>query len=488
MRHLPLFVFTLVLALVSCISPESEFPSRDCTGAVPAQFTRIFIGAPAPHGQQSGTSALDPLDGATADKFDTILRTIADGQRPTWGTQSQIAPENLVVCIGPGTFQTNGQYDWSIPEGHKAGANHVGFTVERNWKIHGHGAGRTRLVLAGYVRDRFTDMAGNPFAGGINVAIGTHSSDASGVEVSDLTIDANHDALNRLEGLPLNLSAVVLRSHQGGHWIHGVNVVGVSGDLGSVNIHYESFPIFIWGDNPMGDFIESSGNLVENVTVTRPGSAVFADQIPGGPVSAIVVGNAVAEVRKNLVDGYNVAYGGWAMGPVWFHDNVAKNNRYGFNADGLNNVGVVLESNKFIHPSAYGIVMGATNEAQIFSRWKVLSNTVEINAPNVVGMVLRGQVQSSLFADNRIFSDQPAPRNVTAIWSYPSGGQAANFGNVFKNNQLDSSERIDFSQDPFFNSNCRVQNRDLQNRSLPAFPDNDTGFAGACVIPDTSTP
>jgi hypothetical protein len=343
-------------------------------------------------------------------------------------------------------------------------------------------------VLAGYVRDQFTDLAGNPFLGGTNIVFGTHSTDASGIEISDLTIDANHDNLNSLEGLPLNLSAIVLRSRLGGHRIHGVKVIGASGDLGAVNIHLESFPIFIWGDNPMGDFAPSNGNLIENVEVTHPGRAVGADQVPGGPVAAIVVGNAVAEVRNNVVDGYNVAFGGWSMGPAWFHDNVARNVRYGFNADSLSNVGVVVESNLFIHPAAYGIVLGGSSQTQIFSRWRVTNNTIEIDRPNTIGLVLRGQVQSSLFSDNRVVSDQQSLRNVTAIWSYPSGNESANFGNVFRNNQFDSSQRIDFSLDPNFDSNCRIQNHDSRHRALPDFPDNVAAFPGGCAIPDASIP
>jgi copper-binding protein NosD len=483
MRRLPVLLLPFIVALVSCISPEAEFPSSQCVGAVPAQFTRIYIGAPAPHGQQTGTSAEDPIDATTADKFDTILRTIADGERPTWGGQSQIGPENLVVCIGPGNFQTHGQYDPQTYDGPASGIRNVGFSVGKNWKIHGHGPKRTKLVLVGYMRGQFTDPSGNAFAGGINTAIGTHSPEASGVEVSDLTIDLNHDALYNLEKLPLNLNAVVLRSREGGHWIHKVNVVGASADLGAISILYESFPVWIWGDSPMGDFSVSRQNLIEKVSVTRPGRAVGADQVPGGPVSAIIVANAMGEVRDNFVQDYNVGYGGWAMGPVWFHDNVAKNTRYGFNADARSNVGVRLESNRIIHPSAYGIVMGGPSQNQVFSRWRVTNNTIEIDHPNVAGLVLRGQVQDSTFADNRIFSDQPAPRNVTGVWSFPSGAQSANFSNIFRNNQLDRSHRIDFSRDPFFNSNCRFQNRDAQNLALPDFPDNTTLSAGGCAVP-----
>src|ERR1043165_2674946 len=104
-----LLLFVIALAMASCKPLSTEVTSQDCTAsAVPAGFTRIFIGKPSHGGQQSGTSASDPLDGTTADKFDTILRTIAQGERPTWGTQKNIQPENLIVCMASGTFLTKG--------------------------------------------------------------------------------------------------------------------------------------------------------------------------------------------------------------------------------------------------------------------------------------------------------------------------------------------------------------------------------------------
>src|SRR5580765_5716962 len=145
-------VLTLALAMASCKPLSSpEVISQDCTvAAAPANFTRIFIGTPAHGGSQSGTSAKDPLDGTTAQKFDTILRSIAEGERPTWGTQKNIAPENLIVCLASGTFQTEGQYDTVFQFGYPTAVRR-GFTVEKNWKIHGSGMSHTTLQLASFV-------------------------------------------------------------------------------------------------------------------------------------------------------------------------------------------------------------------------------------------------------------------------------------------------------------------------------------------------
>src|SRR5258707_12210134 len=83
------FVFP-ALALVSCKPLSTKVTSPDCRAATPANFTRIYIGTPAHGGQQSGTSFDDPLDGTTAAKFDTILRSIVEGQNPSWGAQRNI--------------------------------------------------------------------------------------------------------------------------------------------------------------------------------------------------------------------------------------------------------------------------------------------------------------------------------------------------------------------------------------------------------------
>jgi hypothetical protein len=328
----------LVLALASCMQLRTpEITSQDCTVAVPQGSTRIFIGTPVRGGQQSGTSFDDPLDGSSAEKFDTILRTISEGKHPTWGTQTNIAPENLIVCLTSGTFQTNGQYDWSLDlQQHTQGASR-GFTAEKGWKIHGRGMDHTTLQLASYLPDQFTSQNRAPLSGGRNVAIGTHSAQASGIEISDLTIDANHDRLTTPGDIPLNMQGIVLRSQQGGHWIHNVNVVGASGDVGFSNVVFEAFAVQIWGNSVPVDPQQNTGSIIEHVMVSNPGRPVIPGSPPGGAIDGIVVNNAVAEIRNNVVDGYMLGYGGWAMGPANFHDNIARNGQYGFNADSFTN-------------------------------------------------------------------------------------------------------------------------------------------------------
>lgn len=462
----------IVLALASCMQLRApEVTSQDCTAAVPAGFTRIYIGLPSAGGKQSGTSFSDPLDGSSAEKFDTILRTISEGQRPTWGTQSNIAPENLIVCLSSGTFQTNGQYDWKLNIGHTQGVER-GFTVEKNWKIHGRGPDHSTLQLASFLPDQFVDQSGAPLSGGRNVVIGTHSPQSSGVEISDLTIDANHDRLTSPGGLPLNLEGIILRSDQGGHWIHNVTVTGASGDVGFINVVFETFAVQIWGNSQPMDPQQNTGSIIEKVSVIHPGSPTISGSSPGGAIDGIVVNNAVAEIRNNVVDGYTLGYGGWAMGAANFHDNIARNVAYGFNNDSFNNSGVILQSNQIIHPAFFGIVIGGGGPNVTFSNWSITGNTIEMKADGSIALLLRGQVQNSVFSGNTISNDGGS--NVTAIWSYPAVSGVANTRLAFQGNHIDNTMAINFSQDPNFGADCRFQNRDLQGNALPNFPDNSS--------------
>jgi hypothetical protein len=469
----PVPVLALALVLTSCKPLSSpEVISQDCTvAAAPANFTRIFIGTPAHGGTQSGISAKDPLDGTTAQKFDTILRSIAEGERPTWGTQRNIAPENLIVCIASGTFQTEGQYDTVFQFGHPTPI-HRGFTVEKNWKIHGSGMGHTTLQLASFVPDNFVDSSGSPFVGGRNVVLETRSESASGVEVSDLTIDANHDKLSGTAGLPLDLGGIVLRSKEGGHWIHDVRVIGAAGDAGFKSLAYETFAVQIWG-NTLDPHV-SSGNLIEKITVTQPGRPVFSDSSPGGEMDGIVLNNASGEVRNSIVEGYFIAFGGWNIDHVSIHDNITRETHYGFNADSFSNNNITLQSNQFIHPRQYGIIMGGGFPGGTFANWSVMSNTITLNATNSTGIGIQGEVQNSTFSGNTIQSDSASAHTVVGLWSLRTNPSAANFNNVFQDNHIDKAVAVDFSQDPDFNTDCRHKNRDLQGNVRQDFPDNSS--------------
>jgi hypothetical protein len=473
MKCLPL-AFLFGLTSVGCV-PFHSFPSPDCQGTAPAGFTRIFVGRPASKGSHSGISADDPLDGTTADKFDTILRTISQGQFPTWGAQKNIGPENLVVCVMNGTFATNGfshSFPGDLHSGEQLGSD-VGFSVGTKWRIHGQGPGQTTLKLVTYLRQEFATNDGSIVMGGSNTVISNNSFQTFGVEVSDLTLDANHDGMTNDGGTPLNLSAISLRSVKGGNRIHNVEVRGASGDLGFLNIVYESFAIQIWGEPSQPGGFENEDNLIENINVHKPGKAVLSGESAGGKMDGIVVSNASAEVRSNSVENAIIGYGGWLMHGVNFHDNVAQNVGYGFNADSFTNTAVTLRSNQIIHPAFYGIVIGGGQPDNVFSGWTVSDNTIVLGYSRTAGIVLRGHVSNSTFSGNTITADRPV-HQALAIFSYEIANGFASPDNAFELNTVDKSLLVDFSQDPSFNSDCRYQNADLQGNPIQSFANNSS--------------
>ncbi len=117
-------------------------PSADCSApaaSLPKGATRVYIGLR--NGQDgSGVSANDARDGSTVATFDTILRCYSEGCANGGKSGKPVAKtENLIVCLGPGTFSTLGDYDYIIGIPH---TNPAGFTIGNGWKIHG--AGRIR--------------------------------------------------------------------------------------------------------------------------------------------------------------------------------------------------------------------------------------------------------------------------------------------------------------------------------------------------------
>jgi len=377
------------------------FPSSDCSGPIPTGYTRIFIAYRSD--SKSGTgSAADPFDGSTAQRFDTLLRT-----------RSENGVTNLVVCIGPGTFETEGEHDYVIGVGHLNKAQPAGFTVNQGWRVHGAGMDRTILKLADLYLDSST---GGYLVGRI---ITTHDLDSQSVEVSHLTLDDNYPALKQRYKTALQLEAVVLRSARGGHWIHNIHVMNASGET------TEAFPVEI---SSQARSQESSGNVVEYVTMDHWGS---------GKCTAIAIDNAIAEVRYNTVVGYQVAYGGWKMSGVRFHDNYAIQTPYGFNIDSLQNSGVVISHNQIVHPLSYGMVIGGIGQ---FSNFLISGNTITMASPapwsTLYGLIFQGNVTGAQVTGNKIISDHSPPRG-SILGLFEKGNH--NTGNVVQGNQISSA-------------------------------------------------
>jgi hypothetical protein len=117
-------------------------------------------------------------------------------------------------------------------------------------------------------------------------------------------------------------------------------------------------------------------------------------------------------------------------------------------------------------------VIGGGGPNVAFFNWNLSGNTIQLSNSGATAIVLRGQVQDSIFASNTISSD--GGHNLTAIWSYPAVSGVANLNNVFQDNKIDKELGMNFAQDPNFNNNCRFQNRDLQGQPRADFPDNSS--------------
>jgi hypothetical protein len=452
-------------------TPSSQV-AAECGGdaaRLPKGYSRVYI-AQRNGKDGSGTTWNDARDGSTAASFDTVLRCLSEGCPASQGEKAVPRTEKLIVCIGPGVFQSKGQYDFLIATPR---TSQQGFTIGKGWKIHGSGVAKTTVQLIDYRRSvEPKDPETFPASTAHGVVFSTNSDDASGIEISDLSIDANYPQLKdraTQQGLKaLNLEAIHLRSNEGGHWIHDVNVINTSGEVGGKYGTFEIFPVWIVSVTN-SDPTQNHGNMIEHVTMS---------QFHGGLCTAIAVANALAEVRNNYVEGHQIGYGGWSMGAVWFHDNVAVRTEYGFNIDSLNNDGVKIESNQIIAPKKYGFVIGGGG---IYTRFHIFKNTVQIKDSGVSGIVFQGNVTKSVIEDNTFAAERSAAGNSVAIKNFSAGRQmGANQDNVYQNNRIDSSLKTVFYAPSKQSQNCFAGNVDERGNPRKDLKDN---HSGPCMSP-----
>jgi hypothetical protein len=425
----------------------------DCSAqakSLPQGTARVYIALR--NGQDgSGSSMSDARDGSTVTAFDTILRCYSEGCTDSQNPKKSVPKtENLTVCLGPGTFSTLGAYDYLIAIPH---TNPAGFTIGKGWKIHGAGKDKTVVKLSDYLP--ITDaknLQHMPVNSGIGLVFGTNSDSASGIEISDLTIDGNYPELKsraRQNGVTaLTLEVIHLRSDLGGHRIHDMNVVNAAAEIGAINARWEAFPIWILSvdrSKPGQD----RDNIIENVSMKQSVCLVC---------TAICVANATAEVRNNLVEGVQIGYGGWDLAGGSFHDNTAINTDYGFNIDSLVNNGVTIERNKIVHPRKFGFVVGGET---IFANFKFLDNTVQIDRSGAIGFVFRGNVTGAVIAGNKVVADNSAGAHATAFKNYPATRQSGpNHNNTYQSNQISSGMSLVFQGSSQKSQNCFFDNRD----------------------------
>jgi len=457
---------------------QTSAPAADCSAearALPRGASRVYIALR--NGKDgSGTSMADARDGSTVTAFDTILRCYSEGCADPGNPRKSVArTENLIVCLGPGTFSTLGTYDVVVNVPH---ANPAGFTLGKGWKVHGAGKDKTTVKLSDYlpINDPKNPQV-LPVNSGAGVVFSTNSDNASGIEISDLTIDDNYPELKaraRQNGLKaLRLDAIHLRSDLGGHWIHDVNVVNAASEMGAINVRWEAFHVWIVAMGPVNPE-QNHGNIIENVTMKQP---------YGNVCTAIAVANATAEVRNNLVDSYQIGYGGWDLGETNFHDNTAINTEYGFNIDSLANTGVRIERNKIIHPRKYGFVVGGEGT---FANFKFLNNTLQIDRSGVVGFMFRGNVTGAVISGNKVLADNSSGARATAFRNYGVSRHAGpNQGNIYQANQITGGMSLVFQGPSQKSQNCFFDNRDERGNPHKDLPDN---HGGPCVSTDSRKP
>jgi len=457
---------------------KTRDPGHDCsaeTKSLPRGTTRVYIALR--NGKDgSGSSMADARDGSTVTAFDTILRCYSEGCTDPRNPHKAVAKtENLIVCLGPGTFSTLGAYDLIVNVPH---TNPAGFTLGKGWKIHGAGKDKTTVKLSDYLP--ITDPKNQqvlPVNSGVGLVFGTNSDNASGIEVSDLTVDGNYPELKsraRQSGLKaLTLDAIHLRSDLGGHWIHDVNVVNAASEMGAINVRWEAFHVWIVSmDRSRPE--QNRGNIIENVTMKQP----F-----GNVCTAIAVANATAQIRNNLVDSYQIGYGGWDLRESIFHDNTASNTEYGFNIDSLVNTGVRIERNKIIHPRKFGFVVGGEGT---FANFRFLDNILQIDRSGVVGFMLRGNVTGAVIAGNKLLADNSSGAHATAFRNYAASRHAGpNHDNLYQSNQITSGMSLVFQSPSQKSQNCFFDNRDERGNPRNDLPDNHNS---SCLSIDSQKP
>lgn len=464
----------LLLAAYVPHAPEPEYGSfrpeitADCkadAARLPAGTSRVYIGLR--NGKDGkGASWADARDGSTAEAFDRILRCYSEGCTDPAAPQKSIPrTANLIVCLAPGVFSTLGNYDYIVGVPH---STQQGFTLGKGWKVHGSGQDQTTIKLSAYLPNtRQRNPLNFPVNTGTGLVFATNSDDASNIEISGLTIDANYPELKsraRQNGITaLTLEAIHLRSDQGGHWIHDVKVVNTAGEIGGIHIRWEAFPLWIVSINNSSP-TQNGNNLIENVTM---------DHSFGETGCAIAIANAMAEVRHSRVTGYPIGFGGWKMEQVYFHDNTAAETEYGFNIDSLPNKGVRIEGNQIIHPRKYGIVAGGD---AAFSGFQIKDNAVLIDRSGVIGLLFRGNVTGAAVVNNRFTAENSSGARSVAIQSTAlRGSNGPNRNNLYDSNQLAAGMKTVFQPGSDKAQNCFFRNLDERGAQRRDLPDNHNG-------------
>src|SRR5579884_1211616 len=433
--------------------------SSECT-APSVTNPRIYIGITGPFGTDSNNTAAAPLDGSTAVKFDTILRT-----------RSESGVQNLIVCLQGGTFQTNGAGDFNF-YGPTNSPHHTnicppnttcmcpddihqcpaGFSVNTNWHIHGlgiSGATPTTLQLQNAL-ESITDWSYGTDTG-LGIVFLNHDQSVSGVEISDLIIDLNYLGVKQNNPAFINLLAIRLDTHLGNHHLHHLNILGLSGEatqtkdprlntLPNTPELLEGLPVFVASLSNSSP-LTNSGNLIEYVLMSdnsQTGHCSGVNMPSSNPPLAfgrctgIAIDNAAAEVRYNVVNGIENGIGGFFMPLVWFHDNFLFNNQgQGYITDSLVNRDVLIQFNEIRNPGTNGIDIGQS--VGTFEDFQLQYNTIYLDRDGTTGIRFNGDVTNASVINNNIIEDVSLSSGNGIFFS-----QTGNGNNQFEYNQVNS--------------------------------------------------
>jgi hypothetical protein len=210
------------------------------------------LGADAPKG--SG-SLRDPYNGSTAEKFDTVMRSLAERGEP------------VRINLGSGVFETRGYCDASPNAGWQAAAQ---------MKIFGAGVGATTLKLVG-----MSSASSQYFAVGHSLASGSGQGvRADFFEMGDLTIDCGITA-----STSSGIAAGAIRIKGTHSRIRRVRAVA----WGTKSVTIPCYVIAGITADPFDTGRPVFDTIIDECTVISPGPNIT------GPVSLLHIGGATEE-------------------------------------------------------------------------------------------------------------------------------------------------------------------------------------------------
>jgi len=409
---------------------------------------------------------------------------------------------NLIVCLGAGTFLTDGAND-----DYANRTDHIdtpidptakikfplGFTLGAGWRVHGAGIRQTTVRLhAPLILTAKDNVPGlPPIAGDAwGVVFSTNSDASDNIELSDMVVDLNYPGFKNISAPAFQLMGVQLRSNNGGHNIHDINVINYTSQVGA-NLAFEAFPIWIYSVwTPFNPALPANAFNATPYLTSKHNQIKYTLLGDAGPMPAgatkiactgINVSGTQAEVAYNVSNGWSTianafggcqGYGGWDLENTSFHDNFAFNNSTSFLVDSLSSRNVTIEYNEFINPQNYGMVIGGGGR---YDYYTIRYNNIDLGGSGSTGMVFQGDVSGADVNHNDI-TVAGAASGTSGIF-FAQARNLLNQGMNFQFNQI--SSRATNTALPAA-ANCAFANHNEQENSLADFPDTQTtACAGA---------